>query len=266
MTADGTRALWGPLFGRGAEGWAATWEGDLGWGGPAYEHVLAVADVGQGTKVLDCGCGAGRFAVMASGRGADVAGLDAAEEMIAIASQRAPGGDFRVGDLEALPWDDEEFDLVTGFSSFQFANNKVQALTEARRTSRSMVAAVIPLLGDDAGVAAVFRPVFPLFPEDGLAKLQNSGIFALSKPGQLDEVLNEAGLTIRGDTELDCPVVFRSLDEAVWAFVEAGPTALAISHAGSEPVEEALRKGLEPFTSDDEVRLPGRFRAVIASV
>ncbi|HEX6235706.1 MAG TPA: class I SAM-dependent methyltransferase [Acidimicrobiales bacterium] len=266
MTEDGTSALWGPLFGGGAEGWAATWEGDLGWGRPAYQHVLSVADVGQGTKVLDCGCGAGRFALMASERGAEVAGLDAAEEMIAIASQRVPGGDFRVGDLEALPWDDDEFDLVTGFSSFQFANNKVQAVAEAGRTSRSTVAAVIPVLGDYAGVADVFRPVFPLFPEDGLATLQDSGIFALSKPGHLDKVLDAAGLTVWNDSELDCPAVFRSLDEAVWAFMEAGPTGLAISHSGSEPVEAAIREGLEPFASDDEVQLPGKFRAVIASV
>lgn len=99
---------------------------------------------------------------MAADRGAEVAGLDAAEEMVAIACERTPQGSFRVGDLEALPWPDDAFDLVTGFSSFQFANDKVRALSEARRASRGAVAVVIPTLFDDSGVAVVFQPVFPL--------------------------------------------------------------------------------------------------------
>jgi trans-aconitate methyltransferase len=40
---------------------------------------------------------------MAADRGAEVAGLDATEEMVAIACERTPQGSFRVGDLEALP-------------------------------------------------------------------------------------------------------------------------------------------------------------------
>lgn len=265
IRTDGSSALWGPLFGGGAREWAETWEGDSGWGGPAYEFVLTTADVGEDTRVLDCGCGAGRFAAMAAGRGAEVAGLDAAEEMIAIASERVPRGEFRMGDLEALPWPDDAFDLVTGFSSFQFAEDKVRALSEARRTSRGAVAVVIPMLSDDAGVAAVFRPVFPLFPEEGLAKLRESGIFSLSAPGQLDDVLGDAGLIVRDHAELDCPAVFRDLDEAVTAFMGAGPTALAIEHSGADAVTSAVGEGLAPFASDDEVHLPGVFRAVIAT-
>jgi len=82
----GSSALWGPLFGDGARTWAETWEGDNGWGGPAYDFVLTATAVGEGTRVLDCGCGAGRFLAMAASRGANVAGLDAAEQMVEIAA------------------------------------------------------------------------------------------------------------------------------------------------------------------------------------
>jgi ubiquinone/menaquinone biosynthesis C-methylase UbiE len=68
---------------------------------------------------------------MASDRGASVAGIDAAEGLIEIAAGRTPKGAFRVGDLEALPWPEDSFDVVTGFSAFQFADDKVRALTEA---------------------------------------------------------------------------------------------------------------------------------------
>ena len=74
------------------------------WGLPVYGHVLDRAQIGPGTSVLDCGCGAGRFAQMAANRGASVSGIDAAGKLVEIAAERTPGGDFRVGDLEALPW------------------------------------------------------------------------------------------------------------------------------------------------------------------
>jgi ubiquinone/menaquinone biosynthesis C-methylase UbiE len=57
---------------------------------------------------------------MAADRGASVAGIDAAGELLEIAAERTPGGDFRVGDIQALPWPENSFDAVTGFSSFQF--------------------------------------------------------------------------------------------------------------------------------------------------
>jgi 2-polyprenyl-3-methyl-5-hydroxy-6-metoxy-1,4-benzoquinol methylase len=55
--------------------WVETWEGRLVGGTPVYAHVLDRAEIGAGTRVLDCGCGAGRFARMAD-RGAGVAGID----------------------------------------------------------------------------------------------------------------------------------------------------------------------------------------------
>ena len=72
---------------------------------------------------------------MAADRGASVAGIDAAEGLIEIAAERTPEGEFRVGDLEELPWQEDSFEVVTGFSSFQFADDKVRALSEAGRVS-----------------------------------------------------------------------------------------------------------------------------------
>jgi SAM-dependent methyltransferase len=125
---SGTR--WGPLFGARASTWAQTWEGPRGWGTPVYEHVLDGARIGPGTAVLDCGCGAGRFIGLAIQRGAAVAGIDASAELAEIAAKRNPGADIRVGDFEALPWPDKTFDVVTSFSSFQFADNHAAALAE----------------------------------------------------------------------------------------------------------------------------------------
>jgi hypothetical protein len=65
----GSAPRWGPLFGARATGWAQTWEGRNGWGTSVYGHVLAHARTGVGTRVLDCGCGAGRFGPDGRGSG-----------------------------------------------------------------------------------------------------------------------------------------------------------------------------------------------------
>jgi SAM-dependent methyltransferase len=231
-----------------------------------YEHVLVRTATREGTRVLDCGCGAGRFARMAADRGAHVAGIDAAEELVAIADERVPEGEFRAGDIEALPWADDSFDLVTGFSAFQFADDKVQALREARRVSRGSVAVVIPARVPESGITSVFKPVFPLFAPEALETMKGSGMFALSEPGRLEDVLATAGLTPYGDEEIAGSIVFADAGAAERAFLGAGPTQLAIASSGEAAVTEALRSALEPFLdSEGRVVLPAWYRAVLAS-
>ncbi|MDP8927951.1 MAG: class I SAM-dependent methyltransferase, partial [Actinomycetota bacterium] len=253
----GSASRWGRLFGAHARDWAETWEGTGGWGRPVYEQVLERAKIGSGTRVLDCGCGAGRFPRMAADRGAVVAGIDAAEELVAIAAERTSQGDFRVGDLETLPWADDSFDVVTGFSSFQFADDKTRALTEARRVTRGTVAVVIPTRVAESGIAAVFKPLLPLFPPEALESMKQSGMFALSEPGKLDELLAAAGLAIQDDDELEYTIVFEDAATATRAFVGAGPMTLAIHYSGEQAIDRAVRDALAPFTSSDgRVTLP----------
>lgn len=261
----GSAARWGALFDSHARDWAETWEGPRGWGTPTYEHVLDRAKIGPGLGVLDCGCGAGRFARMAADRGATVAGIDAAERLIAIAAERTPGGDFRTGDLEALPWPDRSFDVVTGFSAFQFADHKVRALAEAKRTSRDLVAVVIPSRASQSGIAAVFAPVFPLFPPEALQSMKHSGMFALSEPGRLDDLLTAVGLALQEDEEVDSLVGFDDTRTAVRAFIGAGPMQLAIRHSSEHAVAQAVHEALAPFTrADGRIELPASYRVVVA--
>lgn len=258
-------AHWGALFGERARDWAETWEGPGGYGTRLYEHVLDQAKIGAATSILDCGCGAGRFLRMARDRGADVAGIDAAEALIAIAAERTPEGDFRVGDLEALPWPDATFDVVTGFNAFQFANDKARALAEARRVSRGTVAVAIPTRVSESGIAGVFKPLFPLFPPDALESMKHSGMFALSEPGKLEQGLAAAGLTPHQDDQIELSIIFDDTDAAQRAFVGAGPTRLAIRNSGEQVVTQAVRAALAPFTgSDGRVTLPAWYRAVLA--
>lgn len=110
----------------------------------------------------------------------------------------------------------------------------------------------------------VFKPVLPLFAPEALESMKQSGMFALSEPGKLEGVLAAAALTPYEDDEIECPIVFDDVNAAERAFMGAGPTALAIRHAGELAVERAVREALEPFTgTDGRVVLLGWYRVVL---
>src|SRR5262249_53491657 len=67
--------------------------------------------VGDGDRILDLACGSGLAVELAGLRGARCAGIDASPRLVAIARDRSPDADLRVGDMNALPWDDESFDV-----------------------------------------------------------------------------------------------------------------------------------------------------------
>jgi SAM-dependent methyltransferase len=228
-----------------------------------YEHVIERAPIGSGTTVLDCGCGAGRFVGLATQRGAAVAGIDASGELAEIAAMRAPGADIRVGDFQALPWPDKTFDVVTGFSTFQFADDHVAALGEARRVSRGQVWVVIPTRLADSGIPELFAALVKLFPPELLPSLKRSGMYGLSAPGAVEETLSRAGMSPRSDETIEATTVFPDTGAAVGAFLSAGATTLAIRHSGQPAVETALHHACAPFTGDrGRVTLPGWFRVV----
>src|SRR6202047_5415302 len=80
--------------------------------------------VNAGTRVLDVGCGVGRWSRLLAARGADVTGVDLSPTMIAQAQRRAAADGvagrcrFQVQDLSKLNVG-ERFDLVLGVTVLQ---------------------------------------------------------------------------------------------------------------------------------------------------
>lgn len=88
---------------------------------PAVERLVDAAGIEPGMRVLDAATGTGIAAIEAARCGADVTGVDFAEELIAVAREQATaagqaGIRFDVADIEDLPYDDGSFDVV--ISSF----------------------------------------------------------------------------------------------------------------------------------------------------
>ncbi|WP_416968204.1 class I SAM-dependent methyltransferase [Streptomyces sp. 4F14] len=81
------------------------------------ERRFLLAAIRPGERVLDIGCGTGRFTVPMTERGAQVTGLDLSHAMLDVAagklSERGLTADLREGDMTHMPFPDGSFDTVT---------------------------------------------------------------------------------------------------------------------------------------------------------
>ena len=163
----GSAERWGPLWGTRPADWALSEEQQT----PTYEATLERVDLKAGQAVLEIGCGAGSFLRLVTERGARAFGLDASEALIEFAQARLPEADLRVGEMEALPYEDDSFDLVCGFNPFFFANDIIAAIREAGRIAMPGAAVVIQVWGphernDMEAVKEMLRPYMPPRPAD----------------------------------------------------------------------------------------------------
>ncbi len=252
----------GRLWSARARDWADFQEATVR---PVFEAVLERTRVGPGTRYLDAGCGAGMAAEIAAARGAKVAGIDAAEAMLAIARSRVPAGDFRQGDLEDLPFGDESFDVVTGFNSLQYAGNPVAALREAGRVARRGGFVVIMAFGDPAGMEAaallaVLRPLLPAPPPGA------PGPFALSDETVLRRFATDAGLQPLDLFDVDSPWIYDDEAAALRGLTSTGNAVRAMEHVGEDAVIEPYAKAIAAFRQPDgSVRASAWFRCLLAS-
>jgi 2-polyprenyl-3-methyl-5-hydroxy-6-metoxy-1,4-benzoquinol methylase len=94
--------------------------------------------VRSGERVLDVGCGEGRFAVELAHAGADVVGIDVAEEPLRRARARHPELDLRLVDGEG-PWEleDASFDVVWAGEVIEHVADTAAWLSQVRRVLRS---------------------------------------------------------------------------------------------------------------------------------
>jgi ubiquinone/menaquinone biosynthesis C-methylase UbiE len=115
-----TKQVQGKLWSAAPQYWSRYFEPSFL---PMYKKALEQLNLSDTTLLLDDGCGSGLFSFMAIRAVAAVMGIDAATGLLEIARQRNPENNFLEEDLEALPFTDESFDVVTAFNSLQYAGN-----------------------------------------------------------------------------------------------------------------------------------------------
>jgi SAM-dependent methyltransferase len=204
-------------------------------------------------------------AMLSADRGANVSGLDAAAPLLEIARERVPGGDFRQGDLESLPWADNTFDLVTGFNSFQFAGDAAQALREAGRVTRPGGKVIIMTWGDPTGMEAAahiaaLRPLLPPPPPGA------PGPFALSDPTALHAFATAGGLVPLEVNDVETPWHYPDERTAIRGLGSSGVAVKAIQHSGEDAFIAAIAGFLAPFRRPDgSISFGARARYLVAT-
>lgn len=80
------------------------------------EFELVEPKLKNGLRVLDLGCGNGRFFEICKKAGVEYTGVDNSAELINLAQKNFPEGKFVVGDALDLPFSNASFDLVVSLA------------------------------------------------------------------------------------------------------------------------------------------------------
>jgi SAM-dependent methyltransferase len=205
--------------------------------------------VGAGDDLLDMACGSGLALELARARGATCAGIDASQRLVAVARDRNPGSDVRVGDMNRLPWANDSFDVVTSFRGIW--GTTPEAVREAGRVLRPGGRLGITVWGHikaSSGAWALTPFVLAAQP-----KVENqAAMVALGRPGVGEQVVSDAGFAdVR---RVDVPFAWEFPDPEIYArsLAATGPAYEAIQNVGEaefyrtaiDVAREQLRDGL----------------------
>jgi SAM-dependent methyltransferase len=212
----------------------------------AMHHRLGVD---AGDRLLDVACGSGLALELAGLRGASCYGIDASARLVAVAMDRNPGCDIRVGDMNALPWDEASFDVVTSFRGIW--GTTPGAVAEMNRVLRPGGRAGITVWGHLKVSPGAWALVpFVLAASE---KIDNqAAMVSLGRPGAGEALLASCGFT--GVERVDVPFAWEFADPEIYAraLAATGPAYEAIQNVGEaefhraavEQAQEHMRDGL----------------------
>ncbi|MEY2424350.1 MAG: hypothetical protein QOI95_4417 [Acidimicrobiaceae bacterium] len=194
----------------------------------AVHHRLGL---GPSDTLLDMACGSGLALELASVVGATCSGIDASPRLVAVAQHRNPTADIRVGDMQALPWDDESFDIVTSFRGI-WGTTPV-AVDEAHRVlvpAGRLAITVWGNVGKSPG-GWMFLP-FTWATEQQVQ--HQADMVVLGRPGIGEAFLAEHGFDV--EERFEIPFVYEFADPETYArgMASTGPSFESIQTIGEE--------------------------------
>lgn len=128
------------------------------------EAARLTRDLAEGAEVLEVAPGPGFFAIELARPGRFVVtGLDISRTFVEIAKQNARkadvGVEFRLGDVAAMPFPDDSFDLIVCQAAFKNFTRPATALAEMHRVLRPGGTALIQDMSNEATHEDIDREV-----------------------------------------------------------------------------------------------------------
>lgn len=217
-------------------------------------HLLRLASIHRGERLLDVACGTGvvaRAAARAVGSPSLVTGVDINQGMLAVARRQGPGIDFRHAPAEALPFEDASFDAVTCQFALMFFEDRAAALREMCRVLRPahrMIVAVWDRLDTTPGYLQMVNLIEETFGAAVAAGLRSP--FVLGEEATLRGVFNDAGIPISSFETVPGRATFPSIDAWVHTDVRGWTMSEDIDEEGLNRLLELARVRLARFAGE----------------
>lgn len=259
--------------GRSGDVWAlgSAYERYVGrWSRLVARDFLAWLDVPAGRRWLDVGCGTGALSQTVLERGAPstLVGIDTSAGFVNHARDHIsdPRASFRVGDAQALPFEDAAFDAAVSGLVLNFVPDPARMVGAMRRVVKpgGVVAAYV---WDYAGEMQLMRYFWDAAAAlDPAARDLAEGLrFPLCRPGPLAELARAAALDEVETWSLDVPTTFRDFDDYWTPFLGGQGPAPAYCMSLSEERRTALREAIRaalPIRPDGGIALIARVWAM----
>jgi SAM-dependent methyltransferase len=199
----------------------------------AMHHHL---QVDASDRLLDVACGSGLSIELARLRGASCSGIDASPRLVAVALDRSPEADVRVGDMNLLPWGDASFDVATSFRGIwgttpQAVQEIFRVLTPGGRVGLTVWGHL--KVSPGAWALAPFRLA-------AAPKVENqAAMVSLGRPGAGEQLLGACGFADIRRVEVDFAWEFPDPPTYARTLASTGPAYEAIQNVGEAAFIEA---------------------------
>jgi SAM-dependent methyltransferase len=217
-------------------------------------QLAQLAEVREGQRVLDVGCGPGALTgELVRLVGADaVAAVDPSVAFVAAAKERHPRVDVRRAPAEQLPFEDGAFDATLAQLVVHFLADPVAGLREMARVTRPggvVAACVWDHAGGRTPLGVFWQAALELDPGT-----HDESQLAGAREGQLTELFAAAGLRAVQETTVTASAQFAAFDEwwepLTHGVGPAGAHVQSLTEGARDALRERCRELLPaaPFT------------------
>lgn len=241
------------------------------WSRACGRKLVEWLGIPAGLKWLDVGCGTGAFTsvILEACAPKSIVGIDAMETQLVGAKSRVTDErvDFRVGDAQALPFDDDAFDAAASALVLNFVPDHKKMVTEMKRVVRPS-GTVAVYVWDFAGGGEIAQHIgAAIAARDPKAAEHCANVRhdERTRLEALSQLFKEAGLDNAGTLPIEIGVEFGDFD-FYWSsnIGFASPVAIYANGLSSDDREQFMgevKKRL-PIAADGSIRYTARASAV----
>lgn len=224
------------------------------------EPVLRGASAGPGDRVLDVACGTGVVARAVAPRVAPtgtVSGLDLNPAMLAVARRIAPSIHWQHGDVSAMPFAADAFDVVTCQAGIFFFPDPTAGLGEIARVTRPGGRVVVQAFSSLPAQPAYGPWVEMVTRHAGPDAADLLGTYwSQGDPEGMRIRCAEAGLRVSAVAEHIRPAYFPNVETMVLTEVNATPLGERLAQSALDQILAESHEVLDQFVADGQLVIP----------